>query len=204
MPFIPVPDCVQVELVYLFDTQRCQNVLHYNPNGAYGPDEMLELGAEMVDWFDANMQPNLATTISLIAVRVTDLATATAPSVEVTSGLPLAGTLSSPALPNNVSCVITKRTVFRGRSYRGRIYMAGITEADVTNNIVAGARLTSWLDAWAIARSMVTTGLEWTMGVVSRFEGGSPRAEGILTPVLGFTSDGVVDSQRRRLPGRGQ
>jgi len=204
MPFIPVPDCVQVELVYLFDTQRVQNVLHYNPNGAYDPDEMIELGEALVSWFDTEMQPNLANTISLISVKVTDLATATAPAVEVTSGLPLTGTLSSPALPNNVSCVITKRTVFRGRSFRGRIYMAGITEADVTANTIAGARLTTWLNAWTAAMSFMTTGVEWTMGVVSRYTDGAPRAEGIFTPVLGFTSDGVVDSQRRRLPGRGQ
>ena len=43
----------------------------------------------------------------------------------------------------------------------------------------------------------------WSMVVVSRYENNAPRAEGIATLVDRLSSDGVIDSQRRRLPGRG-
>ncbi len=39
--------------------------------------------------------------------------------------------------------------------------------------------------------------------IVSYVEDGEPRVTGLVTPVTAYESDGVMDSQRRRLTGRG-
>jgi hypothetical protein len=113
------------------------------------------------------------------------------------------GTNVSPALPNSNALVLTKRTALRGRSYRGRIYVPGLIEGQVTANAVSSAYQTNYLNFWNGLLTITTTQNSFEMVVFSKKQNGSWLAQGILTPVIGFTTDGQVDSQRRRLPGRG-
>jgi hypothetical protein len=72
-------------------------------------------------------------------------------------------------------------------------------DADAINSAVT----TSYVDAWTAALAFTVGTVNWNMVVVSRFQNGSPLANGITTGIINFTSDGIVDSQRRRLSGRG-
>lgn len=204
MAFIPVPDVVQVDLVYTLDTQIIENVLHYKPVGLPVVDSMVELGEELISWWSTTGKVQCPDEVSLINVKVTDLATNFAPSINVGTGLPIAGTLSGAPLPNNCSLCVTKRTVFRGRSFRGRIYHPALTETDVTANAVSAGRVNAIIAAYEDLMFFTLVEDTWSLGVVSRYSEGEPRVEGIFTPVVALTTDGMVDSQRRRLPGRGQ
>jgi len=204
MPFIPVPNTVQVELLYLWDGQECANVLHYGQPGLTSITDMEEAGSILVAWWDASMQTLVPSTLSLTQIKLTDLNDESAPVVEYTTGLPLAGQHASPSLPNNVSVTITKRTLLRGRSFRGRIYHPGLVEGVVTNNQVLGTHMTNLINAYEEILNLAVTAEEWNMVVVSRYADNAPRVEGISTDVIALSSDGIVDSQRRRLPGRGQ
>lgn len=203
MPFIPVPSTVQAELVYTWAGETCENVLHFESGGAPAVDNMVELGSHLIAWWNTNLKQYMNVSGSLVNVKLTDLNSAFAPAIDVVDGLPIIGTAAGDSLPNNCSCVFSKRTIFRGRSYRGRVYQVGLSEQHVTGNSVLTAPRNAILAAWELLMSFSTASESWQMVVVSRFEDNLPRTTGLTTPVIAFTTDGVIDSQRRRLPGRG-
>lgn len=204
MAFIPVPNVVQTELVFNWESQIVENVLHFEPAGGIDVTEMAALGAHIVNWFNTSLKNYLCTSISLINVKLTDLSTETAPVVNYATGLPIAGSLASPTLPNNIALVLTKRTALRGRSYRGRIYVPGLSEGDIVANTVGGGKVTALVNSYSLLLAFTAGSESWEMVVVSRQNNNTPREFGVATQVLSLDSDGTVDSQRRRLPRRGQ
>ena len=204
MPFIPVPGVIQAELVYAWDGQVVENVLHYTVDAEVDVAAQQGLGGALVDWFDTLLQPLVPSTLILNEVRLSNLSSEFAPGASWTGGLPLPGTLAGGlSLPNNVALTMTKRTDMRGRSFRGRIYHPGLSESQVTGNAIVSGTLVSLLAAYNAMKTLTAGSLNYQLVVVSRFQGGEPRAEGIATEVTTITSDGIIDSQRRRLPGRG-
>lgn len=207
MVYIPVPDTAQVEMVALMAGQRTQWVLHYkkDPVGNYDVPALSDLAAALVAAINgASVKGLFPTTWSLIEVRAIDMEDQFGPAVSASSGLPIVGTRAGGQLPNNVALVLTKRTSARGRSFRGRLYFGPLVEADVTDNTVSGAIVTSIIgNLGAVLLTVVGASFTHRLQVVSRFTNNAARVTGIATQVTGWTSDGIVDSQRRRLPGRG-
>lgn len=201
-PYVPV-EAVQVDMTWIWDGQRCQNVIHYAVDSPPTPVNMTGLGNAIVAAVTAGYLAFLPTSLSLVEVKVTDLHTQISPAVFVTSGLPKTGTNVSPSLPNNCAMVITKRTALRGRSYRGRWYQMGLVEAQVNANAITPTYQGHYLAFLSSLLTFTTGGEVFDMAVVSKKQGGNWLTQGIVTPVTGFTTDGLVDSQRRRLPGRG-
>lgn len=203
MATIPVPNVAQLEAIYSMNGQVVENVFHYQmPAPTTANDLTLFAVAWIAEWV-TNIKPYINVEVSLTQVKVTDLTTNISPTITTSSTLPQAGTQTGALMPNNVSCVFTKRTNLRGRSQRGRVYWPGFGEPACINNVITPALVTAIIAGLDNLRA-VSTGLGvWEMVVVSRYTGGQPRVSGIFTPITNFTSDGVVDSQRRRLPGRG-
>jgi len=115
-----------------------------------------------------------------------------------------AGISGGDALPASMAIVVTLRTALRGRSYRGRNYVGGISDSSVEGvNLVKPAFRAECVDVFndLIGGTIVTQGA-WV--VVSRFHDKVPLTTGVTTVVnTVLTVDNVLDSQRRRLPGRG-
>lgn len=203
MPYVPVPNVAQLEFTYVWQAQRCQNVLHYFNEVNWTPELLLGLAnAAVVEW-NTNVKPRCVGALALVEVKATDLESQTGPVAFANTGLPITGTLSGVSVPNNVTVAITKRTASRGRSFRGRIFHPGLAQTDITSNTIVGGALTAILAAWTPLMTISDGVNPCEMVVVSRFQNGAPLGTGESTVVTGLTSDGVVDSQRRRLPGRG-
>lgn len=203
MPFVPTPNCIQVELVHTWDGQVVENVVHYVRSAPWNLELMEEVAEQIVTQWNSIMKPLMPTTVSLILIRLTDMSDQEGPVLNFASLLPILGTNVSASLPNNCSVTITKRTAARGRSRRGRIYQIGLTEASVVANQVSGPAMAGYISFWTSIMALTITADEAIMVVNSTYSNGAPRSEGLATPVTNFTSDGFVDSQRRRLPGRG-
>lgn len=203
MATIPVPNVVQLELIYTFNSDVMENVLHYQIPGTANADDLTALAAAAYTEWVTNLRASISQSVFLRSIKVTDLTTNVSPTVTWGVGLPQAGSLVGTPAPNNVTCCFTKRTNLRGRNNRGRIYWPLLATSEITNNVLSGARVTAIVNGLANFRVLNTALGDWEMVVVSRYFNNSPRASGIFTPVTNFTSDGIVDSQRRRLPGRG-
>lgn len=197
------PSAAQVELVYQWDSQICENTLYFDVGVVPGSPELVALASFVRDWWDANVKPLVSNSVQLISIKATSLQSASAPGIEFTTGLPITGTkVATPALPNNVTCTVTFLTALRGRSYRGRNYVVGLTEGDVGGNRINGALATQYRNAYIdLQVDAAVEGTPWC--VYSRYTNGGERAVGVLTPVTGVKVDETLDSQRRRLPGRG-
>lgn len=202
MPYVPATNVIQTEFVYTYDSQVCENVIHFQNTGAITTPIFNALGVYLVNWYNTNMKPLMPATVSLNALKMTDLTTQTSGFLNYSTGLPIIGTLADFALPNNVALVITKRTVNRGRSFRGRIYHMGLTEGKVTNNAVLGAFVTSLLTAYGLLLAFTPSVGSMQMVVVSKVSAGVARGSAVVSQVTGLDTDGSVDSQRRRLPRR--
>lgn len=203
MAFVPVPNVAQLEYIYTWDGQVVQNVLHYGSASLIDTAALNGLTAAALTWWSANLRASISSACSLIAVRATDLTTQTGPVVEDTTGLPLAGTGSSSAQPNNVTVAIKLITASRGRSFRGRVYHVGLPGTAVTANEITSTIRTNLRNAYLAALTLGTAPT-WTLVVASKFTNNAPRTEGLATTVTDVSVNPTVDSQRRRLPERGR
>lgn len=203
MAFIPVLNVAMVELVYLSKGNVCENTLYFEHTGAMTPDDLDELAGEILVWWDVNMQPLTSTDTALATIRCRDLSTETSPAIEYPLPVPLAGTASGGTpFPSNVTVATTFLTQTAGRSFRGRNYFVGINGAYVTGNTITTAFATALQLAYAaLLTDLAAAG--WTWVVVSRYSLGAPRVSGLATPVTATRTQLDLDSQRRRLNGRG-
>lgn len=204
MAFIPVADTVLVEMRMELFAQRVENTLYFRKVGGFSIPQMTGLANDLIIWWATQFNIPVSTDLTLREVVVTDLSTATGPSVTVNAPTPLPHGVSPVAgLPGNVALCVSLRTVNRGRSFRGRNFVPGLPESAVVGNTVDPTVVSAVQAAYnGIPAAIVTSPWDWV--VVSRFTAGAPRAAGVATPVLtAIVVDPFVDSQRRRLTGRG-
>jgi len=205
MAFVPVPNTVEVEVVYDLDGQICENTLYFFKDAEIGISDITSLLSVVRNAIEDELLPLLHTSISLIRLVGTLLDAAEAISV-VASVIPAVpgGLGSSAALPNGTAYAIQFKTPNRGRSFRGRNYVMAIPVGVRSDaNTIASSYRDSLLAAYT---SIGAAGADdgWIHVVVSRYHNGAPRVTGLSTAVNAYAaSDLTLDSQRRRLPGRG-
>jgi hypothetical protein len=211
MPFVPVPDTVLAEIRMQQDSQKIENTLYFKGTSLDVPTATT-LATALIDWWTANIAPKTHVSLILSSVVITDLSSATGFQVGVAPTTSTHGLITgSDEMPNNVVATISFRTGSRGRSFRGRNYIAGLTNGQITANTLTSTAITDFLDAYN-ALLAVATAQDVVWVVASRFSGVDPvthkpipRTTGITTEITNVLfADDTVDSQRRRLPGRGQ
>jgi hypothetical protein len=193
-----------VGLIYDQFGEQTENTLYFTRTFGLDPETLDTVAINMLSWWSSNMAPFVGQNTKLTQVIAADLTSFTGYVAVANPLAPLPGGSTEIELPNNVAACVAFRTPFRGRSFRGRNYVPGLTvEFVVTANTMSDDYMAGVAAAY---RLLITVPPEETLTwvVVSRYSGGLPRAEGITTPIteVGF-ADNVFDSQRRRLPNRG-
>ena len=202
MPFVPTANTVMAELRFLLDGQRVENTLFFQGSSTIDAPELVALGDALVDWFETNVQPLQADAVLFREIYLTDLTSETALTHTRVVIPNTVGGVASPPLPNNVTLTVSFRSAGRGRFSRGRNYFIGLTEAQVGNNAVSLTLTDDLAAAYNALPAALPAGFVWV--VCSRYTAAGPRPAGFNSPVVAaLVVDNVVDSQRRRLPGRG-
>lgn len=205
MPFVPAPNIVEVQFRTTWNNEQTMNRVMVDclttPTEAIIQDIVTEAG----NWWQFNVLALTPPSLVLREVYGKSLETSPGPEATFSSGLPLAGTLGQASMPNNVSIAVSLRTGLTGRSARGRWFWQGLTEGQVADNEVnagAAVSIVAAIDALVGAISL----LGYALVIVSFRSGGVPRPGGPVYFVVNdaLLVDTVVDSQRRRLPGRGR
>lgn len=211
MPFVPVENTVLVEMRMVLDAQQVENTLWFNFETPPSTTSLATLGAEMLDWWITFYRPLTSTETTLAEIVCTDMSSATGPQVTTTAPVITAGTLSAPVLPSNATLTVSFRTNARGRSFRGRNYIVGLTEEVNTGNTVNTGYVTNVINAYEALLSGGGVLSDGVWSVVSRYSGVDadgdpiPRLAGVTTGIVAVVVvDRTIDSQRRRLPGRGK
>jgi hypothetical protein len=205
MPFVPGENVALVELRMGYDGQDVENTLYIENASAWDTAGLTGLCSIMRDWWDEQYSPLVHATVGLREVVATDLTSATSGQVTVNGGGLIGGVTGTEAMPSNVSLAVAFHTGSRGRSFRGRNYIVGIPANEVNGiNDVFESYAASWIAAYTtLITAALSPGMTWV--VFSRIENGVERSAGLATPVASVAvANLVLDSQRRRLPGRGR
>lgn len=211
MPFVPVPNTVLAEIRMLFSSQKIENTLWFDLGVTPAPTDMLALANGLSSWWINEYAPLVSIGVQLREVVVTDMSSATGPQVSFSPATPAFGANTSAVKPSNAAATVSFRTASRGRSFRGRNYIPGLTQDTLNGDTLQTAFMNDAVDAYEQLLPAGTAEIVGTWVIASRFHGVDsdkkpiPRTTGIATPVTSVVIvDNVVDSQRRRLPGRGQ
>ncbi len=202
-PYVPVPNVALVELIFRQDNQIMEQTFHVLNAAQWDVSQLVQLGGVFKSWWQTNLLGGCSNTVQLIMIKLTDLTTATSPLYEYLTGLPIGGGNGSTAEPSNVTLAVKFTTNTRGRSYRGRTYHIGLTQNQVQGNVISVGQALYMRDGYfALIQAMITAGYQ--LVVASRRSAGAPRVTGISTVIIDVQVDITLDSQRRRLPGRGR
>lgn len=136
------------------------------------------------------------------SVTVTDLRTLDGPQFDSTEGWPVTGPQESQPLPLQTAALVSWGTSTRGRSFRGRTYIAGFTEGGSDGAHMLSGDHGSLVD---FATEMLT--IDPPLGIISRYSGVDPdtglpipRDPGIISNVTSFVAHDLWKTQRRRAP----
>jgi len=202
-PYIPVPNTVEARLNYATGGGVAQNVLNFTFDHAPTIGDLTQLGVDLSAWFGADMAPLMNSGVSLQSIVLTDLTVENGAQIEYTTGMPIGGSGGS-SMPDNVTLAVKHTTAFRGRSYRGRTYLVGPPREMLQDIDHFSTPYTSNVENAfddLLVGDFLANGSAFS--VVSRCQNGAWLATGVSTPVENNTVEPTVDSQRRRLPGRG-
>lgn len=199
MAFVPIPLCIQLRVQAELSGEPIENTFHaLAVEAPYTAAGATALATAVRDAWQASMMPPLSTAYLALQVRALGQASASDFSVTVPfTGGPTGSNATGP-LPANNAYVITHRTANRGRSFRGRTYVAGLVEGETSGNFVTQAWANAVLGGLNAVRTAITTA-GYVMVVASRYANNAPRVQGITTAITGFNLRNLrVDSQRGR------
>lgn len=202
MAFIAVPNTAKVAVKMTYFGQNLVNVHHFSTLGEINIGSLISLGEKVNDVYGFSLAARLSDQLHFIGTEVTDLTAQDADSTYVPFGSGAGGNITGTALPGNCAAVVTKHTALRGRSYRGRTYLPGIDASVLSGGNFGATWVGQILAAMAELFTLDTT-IPWLLSVVSYYLNKSKRTEGVATLIDTMSMDNYVDSQRRRLPGRG-
>lgn len=203
MAFIPTPNAVRVSIEFTFGLSTVVLTLAFKFPTAPSVADMQELAESLNGWRATYLNPLLHTSAVCTRIKCVDQSSSNAPTYELVPISEQAGTRSGTPLPNNVACVASWLTGNRGRSYRGRMYLFGMVQTDeLTTTSFTTSYLTTAAAA-AAALGTAATAAGFTHVILSTRANGAPRTTGVATPVTTTRVENLIDSQRRRLAGRG-
>jgi len=177
------------------------NIIHIQgANPSVGSlSEMNAIAAAYIAWLDSDLQPLTSADLAWDSVEITSLQGTPRFVQTYTSGMPLVGGVVSTSVPNSSALVVTLRTGYSGRSFRGRVYLGGTPLSVMDSaNLVDGSHAAALDTAFTGLQSDMAA-IDCTIGVLSLIVAGIPRIEGEFTPVLNFTVNTKLDTQRRRM-----
>ncbi len=203
MAFIPVPLGVRSSIVYLAEGQICVNTLHFRFATVPTVTNMANLNTALHTWYTGTLKATVPSNFGLSQINTVSLENQSAPS-SVLSISPLEfGTSGTNSMPMNVAWCASLRTVNRGRNFRGRYYSPGVPTSFVSGtnsmNPTSAGQIQTALAALLTPANVAN--FIWV--IASRYFARVPRVSGIMTDVNAVVGDLTMDSQRRRLPGRG-
>lgn len=203
MPFQRVPNTVEIVIQGVIGGQSCVNTFYGQMDGGYAIADVEDLASVVDGWVAAEWLPVLPANFSYLRTDVRGLnASIDLSASDATS----AGVGAQPAStqPNNASFAVSRRSAFTGRGARGRVYVPPLTPGAMLDDNHVSAAWAENFRAALEALDTVISGTGFVPVIVHRVAAGVPLAEAVVfTLVEWVVVDLVMDSMRRRLPGRG-
>lgn len=175
------------------------NVIHVRLGTAFAQADLENMSLILKVWWDAYMKALTNTATSLTSIEATSLELEDDLRVQFGTGLPLAGTNATDALPGGTTLAIRFASAYSGRSKNGRWFLAGMSENQVSGNQVVAGVVTLLQAAFEeLLAAIGEYGNNAGLVIVSYCNNGAWRTTGATTLVENVLVNPYVDSQRRR------
>lgn len=185
-----IANCVQVRLLWVVGGQLAVNVLNSSAASGVVVNQALAdtLGSAIKTTWTTNLAPRMVAGTSLVRVAVRDMRVPNSTEF-LDGGAAVVGTGVGDALPPNVAACITFRTAQSGKSFRGRAYIGGFSEAENTvGGLISTAASTGALNFFnGVKNNMTASNL--TFAVASR-----PSEKVVVTRTT-FHNDGTTSTK---------
>lgn len=203
--FIPAEHTVSVAFRYTQFGQHMENIMYFRKydTAAWVTGEYTELLTTLKAQWVADGQDWHASDCVLDELYLTDLTTEFSPTASLSVNE--AGGSVYTGMPGNVTFTTTFRSNGRGRVSRGRNYWIGIPSNVVVDNHVTTPFMDAVIAYYEGLRDAIdATDTGFAHVLVSRRSEGEWRETAFILSVTSYhLADNFVDSQRRRLTGRG-
>lgn len=148
-------------------------------------------------WVDPTLLQYLSVDLKYLGCYGYDASSASGVRVDKPLVAPAQGGINVASLPPQNACVTTFATGLRGRSYRGRAYVAGIPTSVETSAILDASFAGNIAAAWGALHDVIDAqGGE--MVIISRYAAKAPRPIAVATQVNTFIGRQPIGTQRRR------
>lgn len=197
MPVTVLPLTARVVMTFVKDTREQVHVFHATNPAGWDATSLGLLAIAFRDWWVNQYRSMCSVQVSLTEVTATDVSVPNGAQFTLNVSPPSPGQLAGAPAPQNATQTISWRSGFSGRRNRGRSYTVGLNEGDAGDLDTINGTRTNGLAAIAaqLISSILAAG--WEL-VVASYTWNQTR------PILSAIVDNVVDSMRRRLPGRGR
>jgi len=209
LAFQPCPETAELRLVASFNGVTAESVMHCRISATPDSTEMTDVLNVYHDWVTGVYASSSSQDLLLETAIVTDLNVEG--GLQATSDLSGLNGLVGSAVKTNQDCFCVKLlTGHAGRSFRGRQYVIAVPFTDyLDQNHLTSTAVSKWVDCYNALREDLNTASH-PLGVLSRYSKDvvptppHKRTNGLLTDVTSIAAtDNIIDSQNRRLPGRG-
>jgi hypothetical protein len=189
---------VRASFIMQRDTRQIVNTCHFYKSAGWLPADLVTLGAALQTWWTTYYAPMVPSSISLVNIHLQVYDPTGNPYVyDRNVSPPVVGGRGSTPEAGNVSLSLSLRAGLAGRAYRGRMYLAALPTGDTAVNDVVSSFLIS-LAATAITALIGPSLPPGVAAVIFH------RNDNLFSTVVAGVIENIVDSQRRRLPGRGR
>lgn len=195
MAFIPTPNTVRVVFNFNRSTIAWSNVLHFYKLN-FNEADMVALANTLDNACGTTIKTHLANNCTYANTTVYDVRTIDGPLV-VDSGNSGLGSQVGVAASLNCNVVVTLRTNARGRTGRGRVYVAGFLDNALENdawNQNAADAATDWISALRANAGA----LGWLHVIRSIQADGVTLNPAVTREVTGFDVRSLVTGTQRR------
>lgn len=194
-----ISDIYQLTIVGQLHGQTILNVLHYQQSGGSALNTSQELVTEWRAFCEAHWLACCSNEYKIVGYICQRIRPLPVMAAYESGALNLSGTVAQNSLPTSMAAVLTKRTDIAGRSYRGRIYMAGVPATYEDDSEITGAASNVY---GAVATDLVGPMTDpanntWAHVLWRRKVGQSQ-------PITSVVVRATLRNQRRRQVGRGQ
>ena len=203
MAFQRVPNTIEVQTVFMQFGQRVENVYHVEVPGGIDAAVLVDTTDTVATWVVETLLGNLANSLTFVACEGRNLDIEDGSVHASTIPAAQTGGASVGGEANNVSFCVSLRTARSGRSFRGRKYVCGIPTGQRTGDTLVSGYVTALLAAFNELIALLVS-VDKFLVIVNRIADHVVLSEAVVTHVVNAQAvDPVLDSQRRRLTGRG-
>lgn len=201
MPFIPAPLTFKAAIEMTLYDKPVTNILHVLTQDDLTTEDMGVLAHAIGLVWETNFMALFSAHLVYQQTVLTDISVEFGRQVVDVPALPIPGGVSGDAMPANVAVVTTFRTGNIGRSRRGRAYLAGYSESNITGNVVEPTVRANTLATWLLLADGIDAAIPGALQcVVSKQVGGVPLTIADSWAITQYEVQEFVKTQKRRLP----